>query len=87
MDPHLFTAWKDGRIVFDNQSLDDLMLRLSRWYDIDVFFLSNSSKGLRYTGDVARYDNINKILEMIEVTEKVKFTIKDRSVMIEENKR
>ena len=87
VDPHLFTAWKDGRIVFDNQSLDDLMLRLSRWYDIDVFFLSNSIKDLKYTGDVARYDTINKILEMIEVTEKVKFTIKDRSVMIEENKR
>ncbi len=85
VDPHLFTAWKDGRFVFENRCLEDIMTRLSRWYDVDVFFLSNSIKQLNYTGDVARYDDINTILDMIEVTKKVKFTIKDRSVMIEEN--
>ncbi|MUP37372.1 FecR family protein [Labilibaculum euxinus] len=85
VDTRLYTAWKDGRFVFENKSLEDIMIRLSRWYDVDVFFLSNSIKHLKYTGDVARYDNINSILDMIEVTEKVKFTIKDRSVMIEEN--
>ncbi|MFA9370660.1 MAG: FecR family protein [Labilibaculum antarcticum] len=85
VDTRLYTAWKDGRFVFENRSLEDIMIRLSRWYDVDVFFLTNSIKQLKYTGDVARYDDINNILDMIEVTEKVKFTIKDRSVMIEEN--
>ncbi|MBN2596996.1 FecR domain-containing protein [Labilibaculum sp.] len=85
VDTRLYTAWKDGRFVFENRSLEDIMIRLSRWYDVDVFFLTNSIKQLKYTGDVARYDNINSILDMIEVTKKVKFTIKDRSVMIEEN--
>ncbi len=87
VDTRLYTAWKDGRFVFENQSLEDIMIRLSRWYDMDVFFLTNSIKQSKYTGDVARYDDINSILEMIEVTEKVKFTIKDRSVMIEENRK
>lgn len=87
VDTDLFTAWKDGRFAFENQSLEELMIRLSRWYEIDVFFLSNDAKKLTFTGNVARYDQINKILEMIEVTEKVKFTIKDRSVMIEENRK
>lgn len=87
VDTRLYTAWKDGRFVFENRSLEDIMIRLSRWYDVDVFFLTNSIKQLKYTGDVARYDNINSILDMIEVTEKVKFTIKDRSVVIEENRK
>lgn len=85
VNTHLYTAWKEGRFVFEDRSLEDIMIRLSRWYDVDVFFLTNSVKNLKYTGDVARYDNINAILEMIEITEKVKFTIKDRSVMVEEN--
>ncbi|PKQ62812.1 hypothetical protein BZG02_11490 [Labilibaculum filiforme] len=85
VDTRLYTAWKDGRFVFENRSLEDIMISLSRWYDVDVFFLTNKVKQLKYTGDVARYDNINNILDMIEITEKVKFTIKDRSVMVEEN--
>jgi len=87
VDTRLYTAWKDGRFVFENCSLEDIMIRLSRWYDVDAFFLTNSIKELKYTGDVARYDDINTILDMIEVTEKVKFTIKDRSVMIEKNRK
>lgn len=87
VDTRLYTAWKDGRFVFKNRSLENIMISLSRWYDVDVFFLTNSIKELKYTGDVARYDNINSILDMIEVTNKVKFTIKDRSVMIEENRK
>lgn len=85
VDTRLYTAWKDGRFVFENESLEDIMTRLSRWYDIEVFFLENSVKNLKYSGDLARYENINTILNMIEITERVKFTINERSVMIEEN--
>ena len=83
VDTRIYTAWKDGRFVFENESLEDIMTRLSRWYDVEVFYLNNSTKDLRFTGDVARYENINEILEMIEITQKVKFTIKERSLMIE----
>jgi ferric-dicitrate binding protein FerR (iron transport regulator) len=84
VDTKVFTAWKDGRFVFENESLEDIMMRLSRWYDVEVFFLNESIRELRFSGDLTRYDNIDQILELIEVTQKVKFTIKDRSLLVEE---
>jgi len=83
VDTKIYTAWTNGRFVFENENLQEIMNRLSRWYDVEVFFLNNDVKNLKFSGDVARYEDINQILEMIEVTQKVKFTIKDRSLMVE----
>ncbi|WP_421920945.1 FecR family protein [Marinifilum sp.] len=83
VDTRIYTAWKDGRFVFENESLEDIMNRLSRWYDVEVFFLNESIRELRFTGDLTRYDNINQILELIELTQKVKFTIKDKGLLVE----
>jgi Fe2+-dicitrate sensor, membrane component len=84
VDTEIYTAWKDGRFVFENESLEDIMTRLSRWYNVEVSFLNESVKKLRFSGDLTRYDNIDQILELIEVTQKVKFTIKDRALLVEE---
>jgi ferric-dicitrate binding protein FerR (iron transport regulator) len=83
VDTDVFTAWTRGRFVFENENLEEIMLRLERLYDIEVFFLNNAKRKLIFTGDLARYENIEEILGMLEVTQKVKFTIKDRSLMIE----
>ncbi|MGQ1911378.1 FecR family protein [Marinifilum sp. RC60d5] len=83
VDSKLFTAWKDGRFVFEDESLESIMSRLSRWYDVDVLFLDKSCKSLRFSGDLNRYEEINEILELIEITHKVKFTIKGRKLMVD----
>ena len=82
VDTDIFTAWKDGRFVFNNEKLENIMVRLSRWYNVEVFFQNNESKNIRFSGDLARYEDFNSILEMIEMTEKVKFNIKNRSVLV-----
>jgi len=83
VDTDIFTAWKNGRFVFQNEKLEDIMIRLSRWYDVEVFFLNNECKKIRFSGDLARYEDFCSVLEMIEFTNKIKFSIKDRSVMVE----
>lgn len=83
VDTEIYTAWKNGRLVFQNERLENIMIRLSRWYNVEVFFLNNESKDVRFTGDLARYEDFNNVLEMIELTDKVKFSIKNRSVLVE----
>ena len=79
----IYTAWKNGRFVFENEKLEDIMTRLSRWYDVKVFFMNTESKNIKFSGDITRYENFNSILEMIGLTDKVKFSIKNRSVLVE----
>lgn len=32
----LFLGWKDGRLIFDNCSLEDILKDLAKWYDFDI---------------------------------------------------
>ncbi len=78
----IYTAWARGRFVFENESLHDIMIRLERWYDIKVFFSNSKSADLRFSGDIARYENIDEVLNLLSKTKKVKFQLKDRNLIV-----
>ncbi|MGE0590673.1 MAG: FecR family protein [Cyclobacteriaceae bacterium] len=82
VDPHEFIAWREGRFAFRAQSLSSIMKTLSRWYDIDVTFENKEAQNILFTGDIKRHENFENILELIEKTHEVKFTIEGRSIMI-----
>lgn len=76
-------AWKDGVIVFENQRMGDLMEQLARTYDYDIEFKDQGLKQLHYTGRADRAESLQNILGIIGETSALKFTIKDRTVIIE----
>ena len=48
------TEWIDGRMIFRNESLGDLELKLERWFDVDISFADEKVKQLRFTGTLDR---------------------------------
>lgn len=78
----LFTAWVEGRFAFDNERLEEILMQLSRWYDVEIFFQNNETRDYRFTGNLKRYDSISTILQMLEVTYDIKFRIKERSIIV-----
>ena len=48
------TEWKDGRLIFRNQSLADLEHMLERWFDVDIEFADELVKTRRFTGILER---------------------------------
>jgi transmembrane sensor len=83
VDTSAFIAWKEGRFVFNDESLGSIMQTLSRWYDVDVFFANTDRENIRFTGNLQRSVNIREILEKIEKTEEVKFRINNRTITVE----
>ena len=59
--------WKDGIIYFDNVTLDEIIHRISRYYDVSFDIRSKKHLGDRYSGKfrtVDGYDHILKVLRM-----------------------
>jgi hypothetical protein len=63
--------------VFDGESVGNLMRRLSRWYDIAVKYDDPVDDRFHFTGRVRRYENITGILQLLEMTGKVRFKLAD----------
>ena len=82
VDVDRFIAWKNGKFVFEKESLNDIMRKLERWYDIKVFFQSNELKNMRFSARIDRYGNINDILEKMQQTTNINFDIKNNIIQI-----
>ncbi len=82
VDVDKFIAWKNGRILFEENTLEEIFNDLSRWYNIDIDYANSEVKDLRFSIDVKRYDKFSEILEILELTKKVEFEIKEDRVII-----
>ena len=82
VDVSPYVAWKDGNFVFDNESLERIMNKLSSWYDVDVFYANEEVKNVKLTGDMMRYKDIQELLYFFEKISDVKFLIKNRTVTV-----
>lgn len=80
------TAWKNGEFVFRNTSLKMVMNELARWYDMDVQY-APGVPSLHFSGEVQRESEVTKVLEMLEYTGGVKFTINNRIITVHPGKK
>ena len=82
VDPDLYTLWRKGIFVFERETLENIMNTLSLWYDMEVFFQSESAKQLHFSGHMKRYEQIEDILHAITDATGVVFTTNDRTVCV-----
>lgn len=82
VDPDLYTLWRKGIFVFERETLENIMNTLSLWYDMEVFFQSESAKKLHFSGHMKRYEQVEDILHAITDATGVVFTINDRTVCV-----
>ena len=82
VDVQLYTGWVEGMFVFKNQRLEDVMTMLARWYSVDVFYIGESVKDIRLSANLGRYEHIDKILDIIQETNKIGFSRKGHVVTV-----
>jgi ferric-dicitrate binding protein FerR (iron transport regulator) len=82
VDSLLYTAWRKGKIVFKDCTLEYIMANLSRWYDIEVTWESTDLKQMRFGCKLDKYKTIKPIFELLESTKKIKVAIDGRAVCI-----
>jgi ferric-dicitrate binding protein FerR (iron transport regulator) len=75
VDVSLYTAWKDGKFIFYDTHLEDVMNILTRWYSAEVHFADPVVKELLFSGSIDRYGDIRQILEIIQSTNTVEIEI------------
>lgn len=83
VDHYKYVAWKDGEFVFERETIEEIMERLSRWYDVKVFYSNESLKQKRFTGAISRYKDIEQVLHLIEGPATLHFEIKGNVVTVQ----
>lgn len=76
------TSWIHERFAFDRERMEEVMRKLSRWYNIDFFFVNPAMKQKSFTGSLPKYANIGKVLEIMEMTTAIHFEVKGGMIEI-----
>lgn len=86
VDVSLYTSWKDGVFRFENQRLEDITNRLSRWYSCEVVFTDDSIRNLKFTGVAEKGEPVEHLLNLISVLKDLDYEVKDGVVFISKRK-
>lgn len=73
------TEWKEGRLVFRNESLAELELKLERWFDVDIEFADEQVKKRKFTGILER-ESILEAIAYFNYSKHVGYKIKDNEI-------
>lgn len=79
-----YSAWKDGKFIFEDERLENILNRLARWYNISFFYQSNALKDFHFTGDLEKYNDFSVALRMLEKSTNIRFQVTGESVVVQE---
>ena len=74
-------AWKNGFFAFNDEDIQTIMKRISRWYDVDVVF-PQQFKRKNFGGTVSRFADVSQVLKDLELTGSIHFKVEGRRITV-----
>lgn len=80
------TSWKDDALVFDNDSFEDIAIKMERWFGISITIKDDILKQERFTGKFVNKESVYQILDIINRSEPIQYTKKNNIIIISRHK-
>lgn len=71
------SAWKEGKLILRNASLEEMAKQLSRWYNVDVRIHNAQHADIRYRATFED-ENLNEVLRLLKITTPFDYKIEER---------
>ena len=72
-----YISWKEGKLIFRNDSIEAIAKRLSRWYNVDIQVKDKILS--QYTFNATFIDeSLDQILELLKIASPIDYTISQR---------
>ena len=75
------TSWIENKLVFQNESFEDLLPKLERWYNVRIIMEDSTIKSYRFTG-IFINENINQALKAMQLIKSFHYKLNENEVRI-----
>lgn len=75
------TSWVDNKLVFKDETLEEIVPKLERWYDLDIEIADIELKTYRYTGTITK-ESIDQVLTAMQLIKPFNFKIQNDDVTL-----
>ena len=77
VDVEKYTAWKDGKLIFRDDQMDEVVKKLNRWFNVEIALQSSELKEYVYTATY-RDETLPQILELLKISAPIKYNVIER---------
>lgn len=81
VDMSAVIAWKEGRFKFDEAPITEVMRQVERWYGAEIVY--EGAVKHHFVGSLPRNLPVSRLLEMLELTGRVKFRIDGNKIIVQ----
>jgi len=78
----LYTSWREGYFVFERQSLEEILKKISRYYNVSIQLNDQSLANETFTGPLDLRNSATQVLEIIAVMINAKVEKTDNQIII-----
>ncbi len=82
VDTPIYTAWRNGQVIFKDATLGDLTRVLEKIYGVKFRFKDPDMERYRFRGMFSYNNNLIDALEKFKITAKINYYIKDKEVWL-----
>lgn len=81
VETHIFTSWKDNKLVFRNEPFESLTIKLERWYGVSIKIEDAEIEKYHFNGTFEK-ETIQDVLKIIHYTLPIKYTFDHDQISI-----
>ena len=72
-----YFSWKDGKLVFNNEPIGEVVKKLSRWFNVDIQVKDPELLEFTYTATFV-HETLPQVMELLALVSPVDYSISDR---------
>ena len=77
--------WIDGRFFFEHDTFGEIVAELKRYYNVDIRFMDNRLRDMRFSGNFRVEDGIYHIMSVLQLTYKFNYRIAGNDIELYAN--
>jgi transmembrane sensor len=75
------TAWVENKLVFNNETFEEVALKMERWYNVEIKFIDESLKTERLSGSFEK-ETTEQAFAALRLAAKFSYVIKDNKITL-----
>jgi ferric-dicitrate binding protein FerR (iron transport regulator) len=80
VDVDKYISWRDGNLIFRDDPMEDVIRRLSRWFNVEIVVNDAEIKSYTYTATF-RNENLEQVLKLLKLSAPIDYRIIERKAL------
>lgn len=80
-ETEVIISWKDNKLIFDNEPFGSLLVKIERWYDVDIIVNYPELYQARFTGTFDK-ETVEQVMNALSTITPFKYEIKKNQIVL-----